>query len=110
MKTSYSLTSCTLFFAILLSIAAFEADSIDQSINEPLVTKRAKQDDPSEPKKFEFSITDTKYLVLSNGNCVKVDSKGKSWNLTLPLDDKFFIERLYYLDREGDLKKIWMSD
>ncbi len=103
MKTSYSVITCTLFFAILLSIAAFEADIIGQSINEPLVTKRAKHDDSVDPKKFEFSISDTKYLVLSNGDSVKVDSRGKSWNFSLPLDDTFHIERVDYVDREGDL-------
>jgi outer membrane protein assembly factor BamB len=103
MKTSYSVTTCTLFFAILLSVVAFEADIIAQSINESLVTKQAKLDDSVDPNKFEFSISDTKYLVLSNGSCVKVDSRGKSWNFSLPLDDKFHIERVDYVDREGDL-------
>ncbi len=103
LKTTSGLRVRILIAVFLLSIVISQAEVFGQSSNEILVTKRAKQDNLFEPQKFEFSIGHATYLILSNGDGVRTDSKGISENFTLPLDARFNVERLDYLDRDGDL-------
>jgi hypothetical protein len=103
LKITSGLSIRILIAAFLLSIVASQAEVFGQSSNEILVTKRAKQDNLFEPQKFEFSIGHGKYLILSNGDGVRTDFKGKSANFILPLDANFYVERVYYLDGGGDL-------
>lgn len=95
------LTIRVLVAASLLFIAAVQAEIVGQSSDELLVTKRATQDHIVAPRIFEFSIADFRYLVLNNGDGVRIDSRDNSSPFALPLDDTD-IEQLDYLDTEGD--------
>src|SRR4030042_6086974 len=103
MKTTIGLLVRTLFSAFLLSIVTFQVEGVGQPSNEILVAKRAKQDDLIEPQKFEFSIGQVTYRILSNGDGVRTDSKGKSMNFTLPLESGYYVERVDCLEMEVDL-------
>ena len=102
LKTALGSTLLVFIAASLLCISAVQAEVVGQSYDELLVTKRATQDNLFVPQKFEFSIGDIKYLVLSKGDGARTDSRGKSSNFALPLADGFYIERLDYLDTDGD--------
>ena len=88
---------------VLLYIPSLQADQTGQAKKELPVTKHAEQDDIIEPEKFEFSIGQVNYLIMRNGDGVKINSEGNSTNFSLPLDANFYIERVDYIDREGDL-------
>ncbi len=96
------LTIRVLVAASLLFITAVQAEVVGQSSDELLVSKRPTQDHPVAPQQFEFSIADFRYLVLNDGNGVRVDSRNNSSPFGLPLADADYIEQLEYLDTEGD--------
>ena len=94
LKIARGLTLRVLITASLLCISAVQAEVVGQSSDELLVTKRATQDKLVHPQQFEFSIADFRYLVLSNGDGVRTDSRNNSSAFALPLADGYDIERL----------------
>ena len=102
-RTIYHLCLAAFISICTASFAVFYAEAEDRPSNPSEVSKTAEQDKLVEPRRFEFTVGDARYVVTYTGDGIRTRSKGATDRFRLPLDKGFEIEALDYFDRKGDL-------